>query len=109
MNSGLISACFNLAGNTLDNISLLHIWFNGYLLYHVHVPYVLEFLHFLLLLLNQLYNPGWVSACSTIFFQASGQMILDFLIKHSQKYCFSVKDFELVTVKLANIKLVLIY
>jgi hypothetical protein len=38
-----------------------------------------------ILLLNQLYNPGWVLACSTIFFQASlsSILVLQFIIGHN--------------------------
>jgi hypothetical protein len=43
-----------------------------------HKHFVECLLLLLLLLLNQLYNPGWVLACSTIFFQASLSSILVF-------------------------------
>jgi hypothetical protein len=34
--------------------------------------------NYIYLLLNQLYNPGWILACSTIFFQASLSSIFVF-------------------------------
>lgn len=68
MNSGLISACFNLVGNIPDDSDLLQIWFNGELIKSELIFSILRF--FIYVMTENLpsfnFNKTWEVSCHEV-------------------------------------------